>query len=96
MDFTLVSLDLKDKNLSKFLGDSGGQEGLAGYSPMRLNNIYIYIMRCIYRCVYIIRDIYIMTEKAMAPHSSTLAWKIPWTEEPGRLQSTGSLRVGQD
>ena len=30
----------------------------------------------------------------MAPHSSTLAWKIPWTEEPGRLQSTGSLRVG--
>ena len=34
--------------------------------------------------------------KAMAPHSSTLAWKIPWTEEPGRLQSMGSLRVGQD
>ena len=36
------------------------------------------------------------TEKAMAPHSSTLAWKIPWTEEPGRLQSMGSLRVGHD
>ena len=36
------------------------------------------------------------TEKAMAPHSSTLAWKIPWTEEPGRLQSMGSLRVGLD
>ena len=35
-------------------------------------------------------------EKAMAPHSSTLAWKIPWTEEPGRLQSMGSLRVGPD
>ena len=35
-------------------------------------------------------------EKAMAPHFSTLAWKIPWTEEPGRLQSMGSLRVGQD
>ena len=32
----------------------------------------------------------------MAPHSSTLAWKIPWTEEPGRLQSMGSLRVGPD
>ena len=32
-------------------------------------------------------------EKAMAPHSSTLAWKIPWTEEPGRLQSMGSLGV---
>ena len=35
-------------------------------------------------------------EKAMAPHSSALAWKIPWMEEPGRLQSMGSLRVGHD
>ena len=35
-------------------------------------------------------------EKAMAPHSSTLAWKIPSTEKPGRLQSMGSLRVGHD
>ena len=35
-------------------------------------------------------------EKALAPHSSTLAWKIPWTEEPGRLQSMGSQRVGHD
>ena len=35
-------------------------------------------------------------EKAMAPHSSTVAQKIPWTEEPGRLQSMGSLRVGHD
>ena len=37
-----------------------------------------------------------ITEKAMAPHSSTLAWKIPWTEEPGRLKSMGSLRVRLD
>ena len=36
------------------------------------------------------------SEKAMAPHSSTLAWKIPWMEEPGRLQSMGSQRVGHD
>ena len=35
-------------------------------------------------------------EKAMATHSSTLAWRIPWTEEPGRLQSMGLLRVGHD
>ena len=35
-------------------------------------------------------------EKAIAPHSSTRAWKIPWTEEPGRLQSMGSLRVGHN
>ena len=34
--------------------------------------------------------------KAMAPHSSTLAWKIPWAEEPGRLQSMGSRGVGHD
>ena len=37
-----------------------------------------------------------MLEKAMAPHSSTLAWKIPWTVEPGRLQSMGSLRAGHN
>ena len=36
-----------------------------------------------------------LMEKAMATHSSTLAWKIPWMEEPGRLQSMGSLRVGR-
>ena len=35
-------------------------------------------------------------EKEMATHSSTLAWKIPWMEEPGRLQSMGSQRVGHD
>ena len=35
-----------------------------------------------------------LPEKAIAPHSNTLAWKIPWTEEPGGLQSMGSLRVG--
>ena len=38
----------------------------------------------------------IPAEKAMAPHSSILAWKIPWTEEPGRLQSMGSHRVGHN
>ena len=36
------------------------------------------------------------TRKAMAPHSSPLAWKVPWTEKPGGLQSMGSLRVGHD
>ena len=35
-------------------------------------------------------------EKEMATHSSTLAWKIPWTDEPGRLQSMGSQRVRHD
>ena len=35
-------------------------------------------------------------EKGMTTHSSILVWRIPWTEEPGRLQSMGSLRVGHD
>ena len=42
------------------------------------------------------RHLLLGMEKAMAPHSSTLAWKIPWMEDPGRLQSMGSLRVGHD
>ena len=42
-------------------------------------------------CQYLVQ-----LEKAVAPHSSTLAWKIPWTEEPGRLQSMGSQRVRHD
>ena len=37
-----------------------------------------------------------LLEKGMATHSSIFAWKIPWTEEPGRLQSMGSQRVGHD
>ena len=43
---------------------------------------------------YVVFRTYIkdLSEKAMAPHSSTFAWKIPWTEEPGRLQSMGSLK----
>ena len=49
-----------------------------------------------YQMLRIWRIIMIIPEKAMAPHSSTLAWKIPWMEEPGRLQSMGSLRVGHD
>ena len=39
---------------------------------------------------------WLQQSKAMAPHSSTLAWKIPWTEEPDRLQSMGSRRVGHN
>ena len=46
---------------------------------------------------FILRGVLIaLPEKAMAPHSSTVAWKIPWMEESGRLQSMGSLRVGHD
>ena len=46
--------------------------------------------------IRIVTDQGFWQEKAMAPHSSTLAWKIPWTEEPRGLQSLGSQRVGHD
>ena len=45
---------------------------------------------------YIRQNVNIYLEKAMALHSSTLAWKIPWMQEPGRLPSMGSRRVGHD
>ena len=44
----------------------------------------------------IVNICWMIAEKAMATHSSTLAWKIPWMEEPGRLQSMGWLRVGRN
>ena len=79
-------------NLSKFLLLSepqfpipvkrrGGLDALHG-------NQLVYWLKCAF--------LEHVLEKAMAPHSSTLAWKIPWMEEPGRLQSMGSLRVGHN
>ena len=47
-------------------------------------------------CCINIQYLFLFLSYFMAPHSSTLAWKIPWTEEPGELQSMGSLRVGHD
>ena len=55
--------------------------GVSDYGPFSKIFVYLGLPR------------YLSLEKAMVPHSSTLAWKIPWTEEPGRLQSLGSLRV---
>ena len=55
--------------------------------------IYIYM----YIHIYLYARMYIhILEKEMAIHSSTLAWKVPWTEEPDRLQSMGSQRVGHN
>jgi len=62
-------------------GEFHGWKSLAGYSPWGCKELDTTEQ---------------LTEKAVAPHSSTLAWKIPWTEEPGRLQSMGSLGVGHD
>jgi len=54
------------------------------------------LIKIVYDLALIYLSQFSYTEKAMAPHSSTLAWKIPWTEEPGRLQSMGSRRVRHD
>ena len=51
----------------------------------------LYVPSCLLALFIIVK-----MEKAMAPHSSILAWKIPWTEEPGRLESMRSIRVGHD
>ena len=55
------------------------------------------------KCLPIMRETWVPSlgqeyplEKEMAIHSSTIAWKIPWTEEPGRLQAMGSQRVGHN
>ena len=63
------------------------RSGIAGSYGSSVFRFFFFFSKIIYT---------ILPEKAMAPHSSTLAWKIPWTEEPGRLQSMGSLRVGHD
>ena len=92
-------------------GKSHGQRSLVAHSPwgrkesdtLRLNNnkkagvreSAETSMRGV-NYAYLETDQERRTEKAMAPHSSTLAWKIPWAEEPGRLQSMGSQRVGHD
>ena len=89
-------------------GKSHGQRSLTGYNPRglkesdtteqlthmgypMLNILKILILINVFRYCYTY-----YTEKAMATRSNTLAWQIPWMEEPGRLQSMGSLRVRHD
>ena len=61
-----------------------------------LTSLRIHFITWKTRKVIFVTVLHRVPEKAMAPHSSTLAWKIPWMEEPGRLLSMGSLRVGHD
>ena len=63
---------------------------------MMWDSIVGFIMVVQYRTVIFTEIPAIQREKAMAPHSSPVARKIPWTQEPGRLQSMGSLRVRHD
>ena len=93
------SLSFKDGFLNLFL-DKEVSYGLDVYVPqpnshmesVTINNIILDSIRR-QKLYEVIRSRW---GKAMAPHSSTLAWKIPWMEEPGRLQSMGSLRVRHD
>ena len=59
-------------------------------------SVFFFVSICMCLCSVFASVSACMSEKAMAPHSSTLAWKIPWMEESGRLRSMGSLRVGHD
>ena len=70
--------------------DGPASSGFGQTGSVKTSQKPLQYLRLIFGCIYV------FMEKAMAPHSSTLAWRIPWTEEPGRLQSMGSLRVGQD
>ena len=56
----------------------------------------MYKLLVCYKTIFKIYDVISLKEKAMATHSSTLPWKIPWTEEPGELLSMGLPRVGHD
>ena len=65
--------------------------------------MYSYVRKCPYPVVQLLSRVWLLVilwivacQTPMAPQSSTLAWKIPWAEEPGRLQSMGLLKVGQD
>ena len=64
--------------------------------PKKLHKNFKIFQRIYKTYIYIYISIYITSEKAMAPHSSTLALKIPWTHEPGGLQSMGLHRVRHD
>ena len=66
--------------------------------PMFSSRSFI-VSGCMFRYLIYFEFIFVYDvrmEKALATHSSTLAWRIPWTEEPGRLQSMGSQRVRHD
>ena len=59
------------------------------WNECKLENTFICFSPVIFNCICLDKE----SEKARAPHSGTLAWKIPWMEKPGGLQSMGSLRV---
>ena len=78
-------------------GKSHGQRSLVGSSPGGCKELDMTELASTHNNLLLFScPFYHPLEKAMAPHSSTLTWEISWTEEPSRLQSMGSLRVGHD
>ena len=99
--FTFMHCSRKWQLTPVFLpGKPKGQRSLEGYSPWGCRRVghdlptKQQLLSQRHHPNYL--SLGLVSEKAMAPHSSTLAWKIPWMEERGRLQSMGSLRAGHD
>ena len=92
------------KSITSFIfqsWDSSVNKSLSLYhflleGPERLDSVWIQFDLICGRHCFLAAQTVSISEKIMAPHSSTLAWEIPWTEEPGGLQSMGSLRVRHD
>ena len=83
---------------SKTMLDSSAESGHPCLVPYFRGNAFNFLpLRIMFAVGFsCIAFIMLRLEKAMAPHSSTLAWKMPWMEEPGRLQAMGSLGVGHN
>ena len=100
--FVLIKMQAMQKSKEKKMKNTSGPLSRWNYLSIWQNYLQIYICMCADKKLdeprdRQIRSLYVcFLEKAMAPHSSTLAWKIPWIEKPGRLQSMGLLRVGHD
>ena len=77
-------------------GGEGGKKGKGEGEGTEAENLPRSLRLTFLSCHDIWGPIICTSEKAMAPHSSTLAWEIPWTEEPGGLRSMESLRIGHD
>ena len=77
--------------MNVFFGKNVSSDSL----PIFQSGCFIFLLLS-YLSIFCILNTSTLSEKAMASHSSSLAWKIPWTEEPGMLQSIGLQRVGHD
>ena len=105
--FGLTSLiSLLSKGLSKVFSSTtiGKHQFFGAWPSLRsTSHIYTFLVAQMVKCLSTMQETRVRSlgwedplEKEMAFHSSTIAWKIPWTEEPGRLQSMGLQRVGHD